>query len=272
MMKAGVQMDNLGTTCRLEPEPAVVAVDDRIARLWARYAEKRDGEIRNELLVHYIPLVKRVVGRLFASSRPYVDYDDLVSCGVLGMMDAIERFDPTRSVRFETYAQIRIRGEIIDYMRRQDWAPVHVRTRIKQMEAAYDRVAQRNGGPASDADVAAELGMDLEDMRQTLSDSHFLNLMYLDELLTETPVEDDTLMSDNQIVSDLEKNEFKEILAKEIGRLTEREQMVLSLYYFDELTLREIGKVLSLTESRISQIHSAAILKLRARLSRQYRS
>ncbi len=245
--------------------------DDRIARMWGQYAENRDNDLRNELLLHYIPLVKRVVGRLFATSRPYVDYDDLVSCGVLGMMDAIERFDPARSVRFETYAQIRIRGEIIDYMRRQDWAPVHVRTRIKQLEAAYDRVAQRNGGPASDEEVAQELGLDVEEMRQTLSDSHFLNLMYLDELLTEAPAEDERLVSDSQIVSDVEKTEFKEILAREIGRLTEREQMVLSLYYFDELTLREIGKVLSLTESRISQIHSGAILKLRARLSRQYR-
>ena len=252
-------------------ESSQIVVDDKIARLWTMFIETRDNETRNELLMHYVPLVKRVVGRLFASSRPYVDYDDLVSCGVLGMMDAIERFDPTRSVRFETYAQIRIRGEIIDYMRRQDWAPVHVRTRIKQMEAAYDRVAQRNGGPASEQEVALELGMELEDMRQTLSDSHFLNLMYLDELLTETPVEDDRLMSDNQIVQDLERNEFKAMLSKEIGRLTEREQMVLSLYYFDELTLREIGKVLSLTESRISQIHSAAILKLRTRLTRQYR-
>lgn len=248
-------------------------MDEKLGLLWRRYIENRDGEIRNELLLHYIPLVKRVVGRLFSASRPYVDYDDLVSCGVLGMMDAIERFDPTRNVRFETYAQIRIRGEIIDYMRRQDWAPVHVRTRIKQMDAAFDRVAQRNGAPASDREVAEELGMNLEEMRQTLADAHFLNLMYLDELLTETPAEEEGtgILSDAQIVGDLERKEFKELLSREIGRLTEREQMVLSLYYYDELTLREIGVVLNLTESRISQIHSAAIIKLRTRLTRQYR-
>ena len=119
-------MDCSGKAVLQKTESPPIVFDDKIARLWTMFIETRDTEMRNELLLHYVPLVKRVVGRLFASSRPYVDYDDLVSCGVLGMMDAIERFDPTRSVRFETYAQIRIRGEIIDYMRRQDWAPVQI--------------------------------------------------------------------------------------------------------------------------------------------------
>ena len=252
------------------PAPLAGGEEVDIAGLWQAYAADKSNEIRNEILLHFVPLVKRVVGRLFATTRPYVDYDDLISCGVLGLMDAIDRFDAGRGVRFETYAQIRIRGEVIDYMRRQDWAPVHVRTRIKQLESAYEQVAQRNGGPASELEVATELGMELEDLHQTLSDSHFLNLMYLDELLTETGSDESDMTSEPAAVGEIERKEFRTMLAKEIGRLSEREQMVLSLYYFDELTLREIGKVLGLTESRISQIHSAIILKLRARLSRQY--
>lgn len=242
-----------------------------IRRLWERWLGQRDIDARNDLLMNYIGLVKRVVNRLFPASRAYHDHEDLISCGVLGLMNAIDRFDPGKGAKFETYAQIRVRGEIIDYMRQQDWAPVHVRARIKQIEAAYDQISQHKGMQASDNEVAALLGMDIDELHQTLGDAHFLNILHLEDLLTESSDEDSNLSAEASFDRAYEKKELQGILAREISSLSEREQLVLNLYYFDELTLKEIGAVVGLTESRISQIHSGALLKLRTRLGRQMR-
>ena len=247
------------------------AESPEIQRLWERWLQRRDVKARNDLLMHHIGLVKRVVNRLFPASRAYHDNEDLISCGVLGLMNAIDRFDPAKGARFETYAQIRVRGEIIDYMRQQDWAPVHVRARIKQIEATYDQISQDKGQQASDHEVAALLGIELEELHQTLGDAHFLNILHLEDLLSESSDEDAAIASEASFDRAYEKREIQEILAREIGRLGEREQLVLNLYYFDELTLKEIGAVLGLTESRISQIHSAALIKLRTRMKRQMR-
>ena len=253
------------------PLPAPADEPPEIAAMWAKWYETRDIDVRNDLLLHYIGMVKRVVSRLFPASRAYHDQEDLLSCGILGLMNAIDRFDPNKGARFETYAQIRVRGEIIDYMRQQDWAPVHVRARIKQIEAAFDELAQEKGAPAGDHEVAAHLGIGVDDLREALGDAHFLNILHLEDLLVDTVDEDIAVKSDAQFDRLYEKREIHGLLAAEIGKLSEREQLVLNLYYHDELTLKEIGAVVGLTESRISQIHSAALLKLRTRIERQMR-
>ncbi len=242
-----------------------------IERLWLLWRQTGSLEYRNDLLMRYIGLVRRVVSRLFPASRAYHDHEDLISCGVIGLMNAIDRFDAGKGARFETYAQIRIRGEIIDYMRRQDWAPVHVRTRIKQIEAAYEQIAQQKGRPATDQEVAARLDISLDELSETMGDAHFLNILHLEDLLTDSADEDSSLMAEAQFDRVIEKKEIQALLAREIGKLSEREQTILNLYYYDELTLKEIGTVVGLTESRISQIHSGALFKLRTRMERQLR-
>lgn len=236
--------------------------------LWRAYKHNNDQEARNELIMNYITLVKRVVGRLFPASRSYHDYDDLISCGVLGLIDAVDKFELEREVKFETYAQIRIRGSVIDYMRQQDWAPVHVRTKIKQVEQAGDELAQQLGRLPSELELANNLEMPLEQLQTILGEAHFLNVLHLDELLSDAVTEEYQFKTDPAFDRELENKEFQFILKEAIEQLSEREQIILNLYYFDELTLREIGAVLDLTESRISQLHSGIILKLKSMMKK----
>lgn len=235
-------------------------------QLWKKYAETHDIEIRNELLMLYVPLVKRVVSRLFQSTKAFNEYDDLISCGVIGLIDAMDRFNPTKGAAFETYAQIRIRGEVLDYMRSLDWAPVHMRLKIKKVESAFDELSQEKGRLVNDSEVADHLNMSLPELQEVLKESHFLNVVHLEELIQDTITEEHGFCKEDDTAEELEKSEFREHLKKEIGKLTEREQMVVSLYYTDELTLKEIGMVLNLTESRVCQIHSSVMAKLKGRM------
>ena len=237
-----------------------------LEQLWAGFAQNRDLELRNQLMMHYLGLVKRVVSRLYAATRDYHEYDDLVSCGIIGLMDAFERFDPTRGIRFETYAQIRIRGEIVDHMRRQDWAPSQLRLRIRHVEQAVCQLAQTLGRTPSDPEIAAFLDMDLNKLQALFGEAHSLNIVHLDELLAGN---DEGVASSSDAGFDraYERQEIQAALLTELQQLPERERLILSLYYDEELTQREIGQVLKLTESRISQILSSTLLKLRARLN-----
>lgn len=237
--------------------------------LWQHYQETGDVEARNDLLMHYIGLVKRVANRLIVSSGSYHELDDLISCGVIGLMEAIERFDPARGGAFEAYAQIRIKGEMIDYMRRQDWVPVHTRQRFRQIEAAFQQIAQETGCPASELAVANRLGMTLTDLQHLLGEAQLMNVLNFEEMLQDGGSPDLFASGETLFDRELEDRDLMEDLARQISQLTAKEQMVLSLYYQDELTLKEIGIVLELTESRISQIHSAAILKLRTRFKQR---
>ncbi len=238
-------------------------------KLWQAYEKDRSTENRNELLLHYIDLVKRVVNRLFASSNPYHEFDDLASCGVIGLMDALERFNANRGARFETYAQIRIKGEIVDYMRRQDWLPVSQRVRLRQVQAGYDKLAQCLGREPDDQEVADYLNMDLKSLQQMLGEAHLANIIYFDDLLADGGSRNQVEAADTWIEQAHEDEERRQLLICELKHLSEREQMILSLYYMDELTLKEIGIVLGLTESRISQIHSKALMRLKTRLLKQ---
>ncbi|MEA4889098.1 MAG: FliA/WhiG family RNA polymerase sigma factor [Clostridiaceae bacterium] len=236
---------------------------------WTDYRRTGDLDERNRLVMHYIPMVKRVINRLFPTSRHYYDYDDLVSCGVLGLIDAVSRYDPARPVKFETYAQFRIRGEILDYMRHEDWAPVSLRNKIKQVEAAGDQLAQNMGRPATEQEIAEQMGISVSDLQSTLGDAHALNLVYLDELLGDANGGSDLLPTDPGFDQNLENKEILQLISSQIDQLSEKEQLMLNLYYRDELTFKEIGSVMNLSESRICQIHSGILLKLRTVLKKE---
>jgi RNA polymerase sigma factor for flagellar operon FliA len=242
------------------------------AQLWETYGATHATEERNELLLRYIDLVRHVVSRLYVSTQYYHEYEDLLSCGVIGLMDAFERFDPGRGVKFETYAQVRIRGEIIDYMRRQDFAPTSLRLKIRTVERAIDSLSQTLGRSPADAELAQYLQMDLDTLEEILGQAHSLNLLHLDELLVQAQEDGPDFAQEGQPDTQFERQEVRRLLREELGRLPEKEQLVLALYYDEDLTLKEIGQVLTLSESRISQIHSSALLKLRTRLTRQLRA
>jgi RNA polymerase sigma factor for flagellar operon FliA len=252
----------------------VTQVDDTLT-LWQRYKSQHEREIRDRLILTYAPLVKYVAGRLGASLPAHVDESDLVSYGLLGLIDAIERYDPDRDVKFETYAITRIRGAIIDELRSMDWVPRSVRSRAREIERAIAQLEAALMRPPTDDEIAAKLGVSEEELDEALLEISRSSIAALDELwasptgsgdaiaLVDT-LEDQTAPEPG---SEIQQTELKELIAEAIAGLPEREKLVITLYYYEELTLREIGEVLGVTESRISQLHTKAILRLKARLS-----
>jgi RNA polymerase sigma factor for flagellar operon FliA len=240
---------------------------ERAAALWQDFARTRSLESRNELVMLYIGLVKSIVCRMVPTYRKHVDFDDLMSCGLLGLMDAIDKFDVTKQVKFETYASLRVKGEIIDQIRKQDWAPISLRQKIKRIEEGYSALEHKLGRSATEREVAEFLSMGEEEVKRALDESYTFQMMNLDEMLQDRIGSEEMLASTKDGPAEtFENKEMKEILAGCIAALGEREQMVVSLYYYDELTLREIGEVLGVTESRVSQIHSKAVMTLRSKM------
>ncbi len=244
------------------------------ARLWAEY--KADGErrIRDQLIVLYSPLVKYVAARVAVGLPQHVDGSDLVSYGIIGLIDAIDRFDPVRQVKFETYAIPRIRGAIIDELRAIDWVPRSVRAKARAVEQAYAALEASLLRTPNDSEVAAELGISESDLQDILRQISFVGVAALDEVFmvggdrTDRTTLGDTIPDSTAgPVAMFEDKESKEILGQAIMQLGERERTVLSLYYYEGLTLAEIGEILGVTESRVCQIHTKAVLQLRARLS-----
>lgn len=235
--------------------------------LWARYAEDRSLENRNELVVYYMYLVRNIVYRMMPIYKGYSNFDDLLSCGVLGLIDAIDKYALKRDVRFEYYAAMRVRGEIIDNMRKQDWAPSSLRRKIQSISNAYSELEKVYGRIPTDAEVAKFLEMDEEKLQKILEKSHIFNVLHFEEMLSddyalEYTVQDKSETSEEQLIH----KEMKEKLAELIETLPERERLVVTLYYYEELTLKEIASILTVSESRVSQIHSKVIMKLRARM------
>jgi len=248
--------------------------EDVTARLWADYKKSGDRRIRDQLIVLYSPLVKYVAARVAVGLPQHVDGADLVSYGIIGLIDAIDRFNPVRQVKFETYAIPRIRGAIIDELRAIDWVPRSVRAKARAVEQAYASLEGTLLRTPSDAEVAAELDMSEKELQDILRQISFVGVAALDEVFmvggdrTDRTTLGDTIPDATAgPMAMFEDKESKEILAQAIMQLGERERTVLSLYYYEGLTLAEIGEILGVTESRVCQIHTKAVLQLRARLS-----
>jgi len=229
---------------------------------------------RKDMIVAYAPLVKHIAGRMAMRIPSSVTYDELISAGCLGLIDAIDRYDPTREVDLKTYAAYRIKGAILDELRSMDWYSRSMRKKIQEIEKALLAVESRKGGPAEDWEIAEEIGIPLEEYYKLLSNIHGIALFSLDEYikdedndsLTKKSFQERVLSSDDP-AENVFKGELKQYLAEAIRSLSEKEQLVISLYYYDDLTLKEIGHILELTESRICQIHTLALIKLKANLN-----
>ena len=242
--------------------------------LWSAFKSDGDQDAREHLILHYSPLVKYVAGRVSANLPQTVENADLISYGIFGLIDALEKFDTDRGIKFETYAIARIKGAIIDELRAMDWVPRSVRARARDIERAYIALEGRLKRSPSDAEVAEELSISNRELQDTFTKLSYTSVASFEELWSPGGEKDDrtslmTMIRDDTAedpVSTFETQEIKSILAKAIERLPERERMVIALYYYEGLTLKEIGEVLGVTESRVSQLHTKAVLRLRARL------
>lgn len=254
----------MGETVSQEASSASKVAAD-IEALWSSYKKEQDIEQRNALIEHYLPLVRLVAGRLAIGLPSHVDRDDLLSSGFFGLLDAIERYDPTRRNKFETYAGVRIRGAMLDYLRAKDWMPVTMRQRIRKYSDVSAQLASELGREATDEEIRERMGIGEKEYRVMLRELGAATLIPLDDYLAGGG---EKAAEDGGPSAQLEATEIKETLAAAIDRLPEKERIVVSLYYYDELTLKEISKILHLTEARISQLHSKAVFRLRGSLAR----
>jgi RNA polymerase sigma factor for flagellar operon FliA len=242
--------------------------------LWRRYKEDDDPAARERLVLAYSPLVKYVAGRMGSGLPAHVEEADLISYGLGGLISAIERFEPERQIKFETFAITRIKGSIIDELRSLDWVPRSVRSRARDIEKASAKLENRLQRAPSDDELAEELDLSLEEFEEALVKIANSSVIALDELWTVSDESGDQVslldtIKDEQATdpsAELDASEVKDQLSDAIARLPEREKLVVALYYYESLTLREIGEVLGVTESRVSQLHTKAILRLKARL------
>jgi RNA polymerase sigma factor FliA len=247
--------------------------DEEDFRLWREYKDTGNPTIRERIILKYSSFVKYVAGRMAINLPSNVDYDDLVSYGIFGLLDAIEKFDPDRNVKFKTYAKTRIRGAILDELRVLDWTPRSIRQKSKQLEKAMLELEAHLGREPTDEEISAQLGMTVKELHRLYEDTKQSLMMSLDEGDPEGEgnVSRKDFLEDVQLITpekNAERNELKRILAEEITKLSERERLVIVLYYFEQLTSKEIGKILGVSDSRISQLHTKAVLRLRGRLAK----
>lgn len=242
--------------------------------LWWEYKESKETRIRDAFVKQYAPLVKYVAGKVAIGMPHNVDFDDLVGYGVFGLFDAIEKFDPQKHVKFKTYAVTRIRGAIFDELRSNDWVPRSVRQKSREIEDAVHRLESNLGRPATDQELAKEMNLSLKDFKKAMMEISRTSVLSLNDIWYSGEDNDkisigDSVESPQSLNPDMivEKDEIKRVIIEAIDELPEKEKKVLVLYYYEDLTLKEIGKVLEVTESRISQLHTKAIMRLRAKLT-----
>jgi RNA polymerase sigma factor FliA len=253
----------------------MVERQDDTQAIWRQYKLTGERALRDRLILTYAPLVKYVAGRLGSGLPAHVEEGDLVSYGLLGLIGAIERFDPERDIKFETYAIARIKGSIIDELRSMDWVPRSVRARARDIERAIAALEAKLTRAPTDEEIAEKLGITENEFQDSLMEISRTSIAALDELWQSSssggdPVALIDTIEDPQAAEPqtaMALTEIRESLGEAIARLPEREKLVVTLYYYEELTLREIGEVLGVTESRVSQLHTKAILRLKARLS-----
>lgn len=250
--------------------------EEELRLLWRRYKLHEDPVARDRLILTFAPLVKYVAGRMSSALPAHVEETDLISYGLLGLIGAVKRFDPERQVKFETYAVARIKGAIIDELRSLDWVPRSVRARARAIERASAELEHKLQRAPTDEELAAHLHMDMDDFHAAIAQISNSSIVALDEMWNVNsggePLSLIDTISDNRLsdpAQQLDITELRDTLADAIARLPEREKIVIALYYYDNLTLREIGEVLGITESRVSQLHTKAILRLKGRLQEE---
>lgn len=238
-------------------------------RLWEEYGKSGQPEIREKLILEYAPLVKLVAGRLSMYLGYNVEYDDLVGYGIFGLIDAIDKFDSMKAVKFETYASLRIRGAILDQIRKMDWIPRTIRQRQKKIDAAVKEIEAAKGRNATDEEIAANLGISPDEFTDWQSQMKITNVVSLNEFMeqgSEVPSENNRNAHFDSPEEVLEKDELKEILKDALELLTEKERKVIELYYYEDLTLKEISNILEVSESRISQLHTRGLQKMKSKM------
>lgn len=242
----------------------------QIENLWIKYIDTKDKELKKILIENYIGLVKIVAGRMYNFYGSKIEYDDLLGYGVLGLIDSIDKFDITKNIKFETYAQIRIKGAIIDNIRKLDWIPRSLRKKAKDVQGSISFLENKLDRTPTNEEIAEHLKISLSDLELLLTDISTFNISSLEEVLLSKGDYEFELQQNVGTPEDVyEAKELKELLSNSIDSLNENERLVISLYYYEELTYKEIGHVMELSESRISQIHSKAILKIKNYLDKQ---
>lgn len=236
--------------------------DGDASEVWQAFKSTGDQELRNKLVLRYSPLVKYVAGRIRPGLPQSVDMSDLLSDGVLGLIDAIEKFEPERGLQFQTYAVPRIRGAILDGLRATDWVPRAVRTKIREIERAQTKLEYQLGRTPDDREIAAEMSISVAELRELYSKAAYTGVAYLDEV----GMGEDLAPSSSTMHLDTDDDEMRGALVHAIRDLPERDQIIVTLYYFESLTLSEIGQILGVTESRVSQLHTRCAMTLRAKL------
>ena len=243
------------------------------SKLWEKYSQKQDSETREALIIEYVPLVKLVSGRLSMYLGYTVEYEDLVSYGIFGLIDAIDKFDYRKGIKFETYASLRIRGAILDQIRKMDWIPRSVRQKQRQIDAAITKLESAEDKTATDEEIAKELDISLEEYYVWQGQTKVTGIASIDEFVEqgiEVRAFDNQKYADNEPEKVYEKEELKNLLKESLDKLTEKELMVVVLYYYEELTLKAISSVLEVSESRVSQLHTKALQKMKQILGSQY--
>lgn len=242
--------------------------------LWNEYKETRSPDLRDKIIRQYMPLVKYVAGKVSVGMPSSVEFDDLVGFGQFGLLDAIEKYDPDKNVKFKTYAVTRIRGAIFDELRQLDWVPRSVRQKSREIEDTIGDLEARLGRSASDAEIAGKLGVSEEEYQQTVMKLSGTSVLSLNDVWYSGNDNDhmsigDSIESPSSLNPDVivEREEIRKIIIQAINELPEKEKMVIVLYYHEDLTFKEIGQVLEVSESRISQLHTKANLRLRAKLT-----
>jgi RNA polymerase sigma factor for flagellar operon FliA len=241
---------------------------------WRRYKRDKDVYSRDQLIRHFSYLVKITAGRVVNNLPPSMDREDLVSAGAIGLIKAVDQFDVTRQVKFETYAIALIRGAILEMMREDDWVPRSVRERLKMLESTYMELEGKLGRPASEAEIAEHLNLDMENFHKLLVDTGRTTLLSMEDVLIGSEGSEKLHLAD--VIHDegptptleAEVRERKRMLGVSIDRLPERERLVIALYYYEGMTFKEIGKILTISESRVYQLHTQAVLRLRGYLQR----
>lgn len=242
--------------------------------LWKRYKGSRDPDARERIILRYAHFVKYVAGKVGIAMPSYVDFDDLVSYGIFGLIDAIEKYDPTTNIKFVTYAQMRIRGAILDGLRVMDWVPRNVRSSSRQLEKILYELEQQLGRGPTDEEVGAALNISQPELEKLYNEMRKGLMMSLDEFAYD---DDSGNVAKYQMVENIqarnpelnmETEAVKNVLVEAIEKLTDQERLVISLYYYRDLTIKEVANIMNLSDSRVSQLHTKAILRLRGRLSR----